>query len=154
MSGRQALPPLMPTYFRGWDLSYTQIHSNVFAGYGGGGVGKRGAQGKAERGSCFHGILPRGGHVEPQCQSPCGEITNASMGSLVTHPRGPDSSQKTQIQLKRRQHSKRASSPPSQRHTPACKSGAAGQLLKYQSWTDSPGDVLSPVVNPIEIPTL
>lgn len=151
MSGR-ASPPTSHAYVFSRLGSF--IHTNPFKRICRVWGRRRGAQGKAERGSCFHGILPRGGHAEPQCQSPCGEITNASMGSLVTHPRGPDSSQKTQIQLKRRQHSKRASFPPSQRHTLACKSGAAGQHLKYQSWTDSPGDVLSPVMNPIEIPTL
>lgn len=79
------------------------------------GGGGRGARGKAERGSCFHGILPKGGHVEPRCQSPCREITNASMGSLVTHPRGPGSSQNPE-RTQRRQHSRRASSPASKTH--------------------------------------
>lgn len=80
-----------------------------------GGVGRRGAQGKAERGSCFHGILPKGGHVGPRCQSPCREITNASMGSLVTHPRGP-AALKTQKGLKE-DNTPGAPLPPHPRHT-------------------------------------
>lgn len=89
-------------------------------------------RGDGGRGSCFHGTLPRGGHVRSRCQSPCGELTNASMGSVVSPPGGPHGSRNPDT-TRRRQHSRRVSSPPSRRHTLSCRSRAPGQRPEHRA---------------------